>query len=224
VIAPKSFLLPRMKAEHRQRERDEWAPFAAEMGFDVIDPGAGTWEAQGDVATFDGTTLLFFGGRTDRAGLNAVLPHFQGEVMVIQIREPAFHGNMALLPLQAADKILVCPDVIVGDGMERLANRFGGARLERVSEDEIRSYATNGLPIGKTWLAPSVVPVRVKELVRGFGVEVVELEMKELCEKAGGASRCLVCHAPGVADSIRIPEKHRLAATAELIRSEPDDG
>jgi N-dimethylarginine dimethylaminohydrolase len=194
------------------------------MGFAVVDPGAGTWEGQGDVAIFDQTTLLFFGGRTDREGLNAALAHFDGELLVLEIREPAFHGNMALLPIPAADRILVCPDVIVGDGMRRLENRFGGERLVAVSEDEIRHYATNGLPIGKSWLAPSVVPARVKALVQSFGVEVIELEMKELCEKAGGASRCLVCHVPEQVGSVRIPDENRLAPTAAAIRSERDDG
>ncbi len=218
------FLLPRMAAPHRARERDHWGPLAEKLGFEVIDPGAGVWEGQGDVATFDGTTLLFFGGRTDRAGLTAALAHFDGEVQVIELRQPAFHGNMALLPLPHADKILVCQDVIVGDGLDRLAERFGGWRLDPVSESEIRSYATNGLPIGDRWLAPSVVPQRVKDRVAALGMKVIELAMGELCEKAGGASRCLVCHAPGVRDALTIPEENRLEQTRAKILSEPDDG
>jgi arginine dihydrolase len=218
------FLLPRMFAEHRQRERDHWAPFAEQLGFELIDPGAGIWEGQGDVAAFDGVAILFYGGRTDRAGLNAALSHFDGELMVLELRQPAFHGNMALLPLAHAEKILVCQEVIVGDGVRRLADRFGGDRLIPVSELEIRSYATNGLPVGDTWLAPSVVPARVKSLVAGLGLTVVELDMRELCEKAGGASRCLVCHAPGAASAVEIPEAHRLATTAAEIEHEPDDG
>ena len=113
VLPPKAgsdrprFLLPRMFAPHRILERDHWAPLAATLGFEVIDLGAGIWEGQGDVASFDGTTILFYGGRTDRAGLKAALAHFDGEVLVIELRQPAFHGNMALLPLPAADKILV---------------------------------------------------------------------------------------------------------------------
>ncbi len=230
VLPPKAgsdrprFLLPRMFAPHRILERDHWAPLAATLGFEVIDLGAGIWEGQGDVASFDGTTILFYGGRTDRAGLKAALAHFDGEVLVIELRQPAFHGNMALLPLPAADKILVCQDVIVGDGLDRLAARFGGWRLDPVSEDEIRSYATNGLPIGDRWLAPSVVPKRVRDRVAALGMKVVELPMGELCEKAGGASRCLVCHAPGVLDALSIPEENRLAAVRGQINAEPDDG
>src|SRR5688572_27669208 len=88
------FLLPRMKAEHRGREREVWAPLATEIGLAVVDPGAGIWEAQGDVAMFDGTTLLFYGGRTDRAGLNAALTHFDGGLLVPESREAAFPGNI----------------------------------------------------------------------------------------------------------------------------------
>jgi N-dimethylarginine dimethylaminohydrolase len=214
------FLLPRMKAPHRQRERGVWRPFAEAAGFEVIDPGAGLWEAQGDVAVFDGVTLLFFGGRTDREGMEAARRFFDGELLVLEIREPAFHGNMALLPLAAADRLLVCPEVFVGDGVERLQARFGRDRIERVTEAEIRSYATNGLPVGDRWLAPSVVPERVRRLVEGFGMHVELFEMSELCEKAGGASRCLVCHAPGAAAAVRIADEHRLPAVAGRIRGE----
>jgi N-dimethylarginine dimethylaminohydrolase len=218
------FLLPRMAAAHRARERDHWGPLAARLGFEVIDIGEGIWEAQGDVASFEGTMLLFHGGRTDRPGLTAALQHFDGELLVLELRQPAFHGNMAVLPLPAAGRMLVCQEVLVGDGLERLIERFGGARLEPVSEEEIRSYATNGLPISKRWLAPSVVPRRVKARVAALGMEVVELSMRELCEKAGGASRCLVCHAPGVLGALTIPEANRLAPTREQILAEPDDG
>jgi len=218
------FLLPNMAAEHRRRERELWGPFARRLGFEVIELGAGVWEAQGDVATFDGTTLLFYGGRTDRAGVTSALEHFDGEVLVIELRDPAFHGNMAVLPLPAVDRLLVCSDVIVGDGVARLMRRFGGGRMEHVSEEEIRSYATNGLPVGGTWLAPSVVPERIKELIAGWGMRVRELPQGELCEKAGGASRCLVCHAPGALSGVDIPLENRLATIAAAIATEPDDG
>jgi N-dimethylarginine dimethylaminohydrolase len=218
------FLLPNMAAAHRRRERELWGPFARTLGFEVVEPGPGVWEGQGDVATFDGTTLLFYGGRTDRAGVTSALEHFDGEVMVIELREPAFHGNMAVLPLPAVDRILVCSDVIVGDGVARLMRRFGGGRMEHVSEEEIRCYATNGLPVGDTWLAPSVVPGRIKDLVAGWGMRVLELSQRELCEKAGGASRCLVCHAPGARAEVTILDHSRLALTAAAIRAETDDG
>ena len=218
------FLLPRMKSPHRRGERERWAPMAAELGFDVVDPlpdpAVGIWEAQGDVAEIDGVSLLFFGGRTDRAGLEAARSHFAGEVLTLELREPAFHGNMALLPLPAVDRMLVCPDVIVGDGMSLLERRFGRSRLVSVSEAEIRSYATNGLPVNDTWLAPSVVPERVRHLVEELGMRVVTLAMQELCEKAGGASRCLVCRAPELGGRLRIPEAYRLARIADRIRNE----
>lgn len=222
------FLLPRMKSEHRRAERERWAPFAERLGMRVVDPlpdpAGGFWEAQGDVAVFDGVTLLFFGGRSDRAGMEAARRHFAGEVLELEIREPAFHGNMALLPLPAVDRLLVCPEVFVGEGVATLERRFGKERLAFVNEPEIRSYATNGLPVGDSWLAPSVVPARVRELVARWGMRVVTLDMRELCEKAGGASRCLVCHAPGAADAVRLPEEDRLAAAARQIRSEADGG
>lgn len=218
--APPVFLLPRMAAPHRKAEREHWAALAEAMGMSVVDPGAGIWEAQGDVAEFEGVTLLFYGGRTDRVGMEAAAAHFTGELLRIEIREPAFHGNMALLPLPAAGRLLVCPDVLVGDALARLKDRFGEEKVLPVSEAEIRCYATNGLPVGDTVLAPSIVPERVKALIEEHGMKVEPLSMGELCEKAGGASRCLVSHARIDPGSIEIPAENMLPAVAAVIRSE----
>lgn len=217
---PPVFLVPRMAAPHRKAEREHWATLAAAMGMRVVDPVVGTWEAQGDVAEFNGVTLLFYGGRTDLAGMEAAAAHFTGEILRVAIREPAFHGNMALLPLPAAGRMLVCPDVIVGDGLEKLKGRFGEERLLFVTEDEIRRYATNGLPVGDTVLAPSLLPERVKALIEEHGMKVELLSMGELCEKAGGASRCLVSHARIDPESIEIPAENTLAVIAAIIRAE----
>jgi N-dimethylarginine dimethylaminohydrolase len=206
------FLLSRMKPAHRRGEPERWRPFVAELGFEPIDLGAGTWEGQGDVAWFDGATLMFFGGRTDREGLEAARRHVAGEVLVIQVREPAFHGNMAVLPLPAADQLLVCPDTVEDDGLAVLEARFGRDRIHFVSEEESRGYATNGLPIGRALLAPHCTPPRVSRLLAGAGVSVEALSMVELCEKAGGAARCLACVCPDVPDDLPIPERARLAA------------
>ena len=214
------FLLSRMSAPHRRGESEPWAALAAELGFEVIELARGFWEGQGDVARFEDTTFLFHGGRTDREGMTEAIACFDGELLVLELREPAFHGNMALLPLPHANRLLVCPEVIAADGMDRLERRFGGARLKPVNVDEIQSYATNGLPIGDTWLAPSSVPGRVKELVKSFGMRVVELDLRELCDKAGGAARCLVCHAPGLGQNDRVPPGNRLAQFREALRHE----
>jgi N-dimethylarginine dimethylaminohydrolase len=215
------FLLPRMASPHRRPERERWARLAVAMGLRVVDPGRGTWEAQGDVAVFSGVTLLFYGGRTDREGMEAAAAMLPGELLRLEIREPAFHGNMAALPLPAADRLLVCPEALAGDGMDRLAARFGHDRLLFVTEPEIRCYATNGLPIGDAILAPSLLPDRVRALFVALGLKVELFSMTELCEKAGGASRCLVSHARLGAGRARIPDENRLAAVAAEIREHP---
>jgi N-dimethylarginine dimethylaminohydrolase len=217
------FLLPRMAAPHRRGERAHWEKLALAMGFEVVDPGAGIWEGQGDVAVFDGATLLFFGGRTDREGMEAARRFFEGEVLAIEIREPAFHGNMALLPLPAVDRVLICKEVVAPESLLALVRRFGEERLVAVTEAEIRDYATNGLPIGSTLLAPSVVPARVAGLVAALGMEVVRLDMRELCEKAGGASRCLVARASVDEGRIAIPEANRLAQVEKGLSGAGED-
>ncbi|APR78304.1 NG,NG-dimethylarginine dimethylaminohydrolase 1 [Minicystis rosea] len=198
------FLLPNMFAPHRVRERDLWRPVVASLGLRPIDLPAGLWEAQGDVAELRGRTLLFFGGRTDRAGLDAVRPWFPADAIVLECKQPAFHGNMAALPLETVGKILVCPEVIAGDGVAQLERAFGADALVPVSVDEIRLYATNGLPVGRDVLAPHLTPLRIVDLMRSWGLGVTLLPMRELCEKAGGASRCLVSRARVPAAQITI--------------------
>jgi len=60
-------------------------------------------------------------------------------------------------------------------------------------------------------IAPSLLPARVRQLFAKDGLEVVTLPMAELCDKAGGASRCLVCHFPN-APALSIPSEFRLDA------------
>lgn len=204
------FLLSRMKPEHRRDEGKRWKPFLERIGFLVIEPDAGVWEGQGDVAEFDGTTLLFFGGRTDREGLESAKKHFAGELLTIELRGSAFHGNMAVLPLPHADCLLVCADVVEDDGVALLESRFGRDRMHFVSAEEMKSYATNGLPIDSCLLAPSCTPARVAKLVGEVGMKLEPLPMAELCEKAGGGSRCLVCVVRD-ATGLVVPEDARLA-------------
>jgi N-dimethylarginine dimethylaminohydrolase len=189
------FLLPNMFAPHRVHERDLWRPAVTALGVRAVDLPAGLWEAQGDVAEFRGRTLLFWGGRTDRAGVEAAARWFPADAILVEVRQPAFHGNMAALPLEAAGKLLACPDVMAERDLARLTETFGADAIVPVTVDEIRSYATNGLPVGNDVLAPHLTPPRVVELMRSWGLGVQLLSMRELCEKAGGASRCLVSRA-----------------------------
>jgi N-dimethylarginine dimethylaminohydrolase len=218
--APPLFLLPRMISPHRRGEREHWAPLARRMGLDVVDPGAGIWEAQGDVATFDGVTMLFYGVRTNRDGMEAAARYLPGNVMRVEILAPAFHGNMAVLPLPAVDRMLVCPEVIAPPSYTLLEQRFGRERLLTVTKEEIRNFATNGLPLGKELLAPSVLPERVRALLEAQGMQVTTFELRELCEKGGGACRCLVSHARLAPGSFQVPEEYRLSAVAARIEAE----
>lgn len=214
------FLTPRMISPHRRGEREHWAQLAKRMGLEVVDPGAGIWEAQGDVATFDGVTLLFHGVRTNREGLEAAARYFPGEVMRLELLAPAFHGNMCLLPLPTVNRVLVCPEVIAPPSYALLEKRFGRERLVPVTKDEIRSYATNCLPLGNELLAPSVFPERVRTLVEGLGMKVTHFVLSELCEKGGGATRCLVSHGLLPPGSFQVPEENRLAVVAARMEAE----
>jgi N-dimethylarginine dimethylaminohydrolase len=211
------FLLPRMKSPHRRDEATHWGALLGRMGARCVDlPNDVIWEGQGDVAHFEGVTLLFHGGRTTTGGMEAARSHFLGEVLPVEVSEPAFHGNMALLPLEPFGRLLVCPDVVAQSSLRRLKDRFGNAQLLEVSVDELRCYATNGLLLGRTLLAPSLVPGRVLEVFRSLGVSVELLSIPELCDKGGGGPRCLVCVAELPRGALEIPRENRLE---EVLRT-----
>ncbi len=212
------FLLPNMAAPHRQGERVLWSRLARALDIEPLPVETGIWEAQGDIATLRGTTLLFWGGRTTQAGVDARRHFFPQNTLVIQVREPAFNGNMAFLPLDEAGVALVCREVVAPESLALLEERFGRAALLPVTLEEIRRYATNGLVVGNHILAPHLLPERVADLLRAHGYRVDLLEMTELCEKAGGASRCLVSEF-GADQSLRdrIPEENRLETVRRQI-------
>lgn len=213
----RQFLLSRMKPAHRRGEAARWRPLLEALGFDVVELERGIWEGQGDVATFAHHTFLFYGGRTDEEGLAAARSRFVGhDVVELRIFEPAFHGNMALLPLEHVDRLLVGADVLHDDALALLEAKVGRDRMCFISEEEVKLYATNGLPIGDTLIAPSIVPERVRKLVEKLGMKILELAMPELCEKAGGASRCLVCRIPGQG-TVTVPEAYSLDRAREVI-------
>jgi N-dimethylarginine dimethylaminohydrolase len=211
------FVLPRMKPAHRVGERYRWRPFVEALGFEAVDPATDLWEGQGDVATFQGVTLLFWGARTTRSGLESVRPLFQGEVLELETEELATHGDLAVLPLEHAGSMLACADLLHSDSLAALEARFGRDAIHLVSQEEILHFATNGLPIGDTLLASTTLPSRVRRILERDGMKVVELAMPELAEKAGGSSRCLVCVVPDAPDTLTIPAEARLASWARSL-------
>jgi N-dimethylarginine dimethylaminohydrolase len=145
-----TFVLPRMAAPHRARERERWQPFVERLGLRTVDPGEGTWEAQGDVATFDGATLLFYGGRTDLAGMRAARRCFpaEAEILELSIREPAFHGNMALLPLARGRSPARVPR---GDRSPRASRPWSRASASGASSSSPKTRSARTRPTGCPW-------------------------------------------------------------------------
>lgn len=218
MLAGPRFMLPRMAAPHRTGEVAHWRSMCEKLHIETIAISGGTFEGQGDVAELLGVTLVFHGGRSDREGAELAAALCEGETLLVEIKEPAFHGNMALLPLPHARCALVCRDVISKESMSALNRRFGDEALHDVSLDEMRSYATNALPVGDVILAPDIVPERVRRVYARLGYTVERFDMGELCTKAGGASRCLVCRAD--LPLLNLPAEHTLAAVRSQILSD----
>ena len=212
-----SFLLPNMASPHRRLERNVWREAASAIGLKPVDIPRGIWEAQGDVAEFRGRTLLTYGGRTDVAGVSAVSRWFPEDALRVEIRLPAFHGNMAMLPLESADKLVVCPEALVGDAFVRLVNAFGREAIVPVDLDDVRLYATNALAIGRELIVPHLAPQRLTSLGSNWGYNIVVVKMVELCDKGGGGPRCLVSRARLECARIRVPHELDFRARREEI-------
>ncbi|MCC6807255.1 MAG: amidinotransferase [Deltaproteobacteria bacterium] len=216
VLRDGRFLLPRMAAVHRRGEETHWRLLCDRVGIATVELQDGFFEGQGDVGEFLGVTLVFFGGRSTESGARAAAAAIGGETLLVRIKEPAFHGNMALLPLERAKKMLICKDVVAPESLAAITARFGEGALVPITLDELFAYSTNALPFADTILAPSLVPSRVVGLFEGLGYRVERLAMDELCGKAGGASRCLVCRTSAPLPDV--PETFSLAAArAEIL-------
>ena len=205
-----------MKPAHRRAGRDAWRPFVERLGCEAVDVDRGTWEGQGDVVTFGRHTLMFYGGRTDREGMEAARAYFDGDVTPIEIEAPASHGDMAVLAIPQVRRLIVCADVVSDDSLALLEARVGRDQMHFVSCEEMLGFATNLAVLGDTLLAPSILPERVRQLLARDGVHIEDLPMHELCEKAGGAARSLVCHVPDAGDALVIPDDAPIDAVFAL--------
>jgi N-dimethylarginine dimethylaminohydrolase len=218
MLSGPRFLLPRMAAPHRQGEAQHWQAMCEKLHIETVALPGGCFEGQGDVAELLGVTLVFHGGRSDREGAEDAAALIEGETILVEIREPAFHGNMALLPLAHARCALVCREVIAEESLSVLHRRFGHEALVPITLEEMKAYSTNALPVGDVILAPDLVPDRIAALYASLGYKVERLDMAELCGKAGGASRCLVCRSD--AKIAHVPPEHTLSHFRAEIQSD----
>lgn len=205
------FLLPNMKQDHRKAERARWAEFVARLGLEPVSVADGFWEGQADVARLADLTFFFWGVRTDKAGAEAARKHFDGETMLVELWEPAHHGNIALLPVDLTRHVIVCADVVDDDSLALLEARLGRDRVHFVSEDEMHHHAANVLPVGDKVLVPHVLQPRVRKILERQRLEICDLEMQELCDKAHGACRRFVCKIDD-ADDVVVPTELGLEA------------
>jgi len=199
------FLLSSMAVAHRQHERDFVRAFAVEAGLSAQN-ATQTWEGQADLQTIGGSNrfIATWGVRTVRGALDEIRPLLpaNAKLLDLQIRDPFFHGDTCLNPIQnrAGDVLLLAhPGALVGVTVEALRGFVGThAEVLSVDHDDALAYACNALSVNGMLLIPPGLSTALRGQLARRGFTFEELDLPELFGKGGGGPRCLVNELRGV--------------------------
>jgi N-dimethylarginine dimethylaminohydrolase len=193
-----TFLIAKMAVPHRQGERAPLRRFLDEAGMPCVE-AEHLWEGQAELCTLPGNRyLLSWGVRSVKESfleVQAWLPT-GARVLDVQLREPFFHGDLALAPLQnrGGDTVLLAHGgALATRGIPELRSFLGPyGEVLPVDEEDALAGACSTLCVNGTLLVPAGLSVGLRGSLihRGFVVE--ELELGELFGKGGGGPRALV--------------------------------
>lgn len=178
------FYLSRMKVLHRRAEAAVLEAEFRKLGYSV-EQAPCVWEGQADVCLLDSArVILTYGVRSDAASADWVRRTLfpDREALVLRLREPYFHGDVALSWVEGL--LFACREAFVALD-ERALCDFAGD-VVWVPDPEARAYALNSLPVGGSIIVP-------RGARTDFGIaDQIELDLSEVCGKGGGGPRCLV--------------------------------
>ena len=198
------FILPNMEPKHRRIESDWIGGFMEGLGIATRAIGS-KWEAQGDTlrgAEPDQVVHTWGEGPEARTSQSAYreVAALLGERHV-QIRfdaDPWFHGNTFMNVYRAANHdreppaaLLVCPEAVAEDELEKLTDFLADAAVVEISREESLAYDTNSLQVENHILAPAQLSDTARRAFRRLGLKITTIELGELFGKGGGAPVCL---------------------------------
>lgn len=172
--------------KERYRERRHFRSWLCAQGFEVVDAPF-PFSGQGDALACGDLLLTGYGQRTDRRMHRFLACHLGYEVVSLRTVGPQWYDiDLVLAVIRPPDVVAYYPQAL--DAASLKAIRSLGLDLIEVAPDEAARFALNlvsdGCAVTMTEGAPQFAAV-----LRGRGLEVVELSTTEL-RKGGGGVRC----------------------------------
>ncbi|MEV0272415.1 arginine deiminase-related protein [Hamadaea sp. NPDC050747] len=154
-------------------------------GFDVVDAPY-PFSGQGDALACGDLLLAGYGQRTDR-GMHAVLAkELRYEVVPLRTVSPRWYDLDLAVAVIDTRTLAYCPQTLDLPSVRRLKRL--GLDLIEVGVDEAAQFALNLISDGTTVTMTRHAP-RLAKVLRGRGLQVIELDTTELA-KGGGGVRC----------------------------------
>ncbi|HEU4621412.1 MAG TPA: arginine deiminase-related protein [Burkholderiaceae bacterium] len=180
----------------RQGEREHFARWFANAGFNVVDmphtgPDAIDFEGAGDALYATDEPLLWVGHgfRTDPRAVEWLRAQLNVEVIGLRLIDPHYyHLDTCFCPL-IDGQLLWNPLAFDEASRAVIEARVPASRRIAVAGDDAASFACNAVNLGDAVVLNHISPALRDAIVR-HGLQPVELALSEFM-KSGGAAKCL---------------------------------
>jgi arginine dihydrolase len=183
-------VMSHMRYAERRLEQRSSMPWFAEHGYlpsYVGRDGVGPHLEAGDAFAYGDALVVGYGPRTEELALKHLATELDVRVRGLRLTHPGmYHLDLAFCPLDDAHA-MVCPAAF--DDESALAALSLVPEPLVLTEEEALTFCANSVVVGRTVVMPACPP-RVREVLEGWGLEVVLVEVGEL-HKGGGSVRCL---------------------------------
>lgn len=183
-------VLSHMRFRERRAETHSAEDWFTRHGFQTTSVGrhgVGAFFEAGDAFPYGDALVVGYGPRTDELGLKAVAAALGVRVRGLRIEHPGmYHLDLAFCPLDER-RAMVCPSAFDDASARALLELVPEPLL--LTEQEAATFCANSVVVGRTVVMPAC-PDRVRQVLTGWGFEVVLAEVDEF-HKGGGSIRCL---------------------------------
>src|SRR3954454_17589975 len=185
-------VLSHMRYPQRRMETASAQPWFAGHGYTtsyVERHGVGAHLEAGDVFPFGDGLVAGFGPRTEELALKHLATDLGVRVRGMRITHPAmYHLDLAFCPLDDR-RAMVAPGAFDNASASALLDLVPEP-LVLTDEEALTTFCANSIVVGRTVVMPAGAPERVTAQLKGWGFDVVEVQVDEF-HKGGGSVRCL---------------------------------
>jgi N-dimethylarginine dimethylaminohydrolase len=183
-------VLSHMRYPERRMETETAEAWFRDQGATLFRTGAqgvGAHFEAGDAFAWRGDLVVGFGPRTDALALKHLASDLDVRVHGFRTTHPGmYHFDLAFCPLDS-ERAIVVPAAFEAATAARLLELVPDPLV--LTEAEALTFCANSVVVGRTVIMPAC-PDRVRDVLEGWGFEVVVTEVVEFL-KGGGAVRCL---------------------------------